>query len=466
MIKKQIPPADCCPRRSNGVNRRQVLLAASGLAASLTPVSSAFGQEERWYDAIFKDDADDVISQPRKSKLVKLDNSDLNTSSVPLVSKTMLERFDTAIEDYERLVKKGGWPDLKRSRFLRSGSRHRTIPLVRKQLTITGDIDGTGNIWPQDEDYFDENLATALKNYQHRHGLRVTGRLDRSTRSQLSYSAKDRLKQLKRNRHRLAKLLKLATAERYVLVNVPGYQLEAIAKDDVERRHTVIVGRADRQTPDISATIRGVNFFPFWRVPSSIAKRDLIPRARKDSGFIEKQRFRVSAGSFDGPRISPDDISWKKASAQRLKFRQDPGPWNALGLVRINMPNKDIIYLHDTPMKHLFKQRYRAFSAGCIRVHDVMALVSWLGTGDPNLEPKAIERLLDRTDAADLREKRSKNLNFRLARPVPVHLVYLTAWIEDDGRVVFRSDIYNRDGNRSSGRLEIAKAKAMKDLTP
>ncbi|MEM7748028.1 MAG: L,D-transpeptidase family protein [Pseudomonadota bacterium] len=466
MTKKPNPPADRCPRRSNGVNRRQVLLAASGLAASLTPVSSALGGDERWYDAIFKDDADEVTRPARKSKVLRLDDSDLNTSSVPLVSKAMLKRFDKAIEDYERLVKKGGWPGLKRGRFLRSGSRHRTITLVRKQLIITGDFDNSGHVWAQDEDYFDEGLVAALKNYQHRHGLRVTGRLDRSTRSQLAYSAKDRLKQLKRNRERLAKLLKMATAERYVLVNVPGYQLEAVAKGDVERRHTVIVGRADRQTPDLTATIRGVNFFPFWRVPYSIAKRDLIPRARKDPGFIEKQHFRVSAGSFGGPRISPDDISWNRASAHKLKFRQDPGPWNALGLVRINMPNKDIIYLHDTPMKHLFKQRYRAFSAGCIRVHDVMALVSWLGQDEPGLKPDAIERLLDRTDAADLREKRSKSLNFRLARAVPVHLVYLTAWIEDDGQVVFRSDIYNRDDNRSSGRLQLAKAKAMRDLTP
>ncbi len=466
MIKKQNPPADRCPRRSNGVNRRQVLLAAGGLAASLTPVSSAFGREERWYDAIFKDDAVDLAKPSRKPKVLRLDDSDLNTSNVPLVSKDMLKRFDEAIEDYQRLVKKGGWPGLKRGRFLRSGSRHRTIPLVRQQLTITGDFDNFGTVWPQDEDYFDESLVAALKSYQHRHGLRVTGRLDRSTRGQLAYSAKDRLKQLKRNRERLAKLLKLTTSERYVLVNVPGYQLEAVAKGEVERRHTVIVGRADRQTPDLSATIRGVNFFPFWRVPASIAKRDLIPRARKDPSFVEKQRFRVSAGSFNGPRISPEDISWNRASAHKLKFRQDPGPWNALGLVRINMPNKDIIYLHDTPMKHLFKQRYRAFSAGCIRVHDVMALVSWLGQGNPGLEPKAVDRLLDRTDAADLREKRGKNLNFSLANPVPVHLVYLTAWVEDDGQVVFRSDVYNRDDSRSSGRIQLAKAKAMKDLTP
>lgn len=111
------------------------------------------------------------------------------------------------------------------------------------------------------------------------------------------------------------------------------------------------------------------------------------------------------------------------------------------------MPNKDIIYLHDTPLKRLFKQRHRAFSAGCIRVHDVMALVAWFGRGNDDLSRKAIEELIEETDPADQSERRDKHLDFKLKRSVPVHLAYLTAWVEDDGHVVFRNDIYNRDGN-------------------
>ena len=465
MSRNSLPPQDRYPRRSDGVNRRQVLLAATGLAASLAPVAAAQA-EERWYDTIFQPQTDGASSTTQKPKVLRLDDSDLNTSSVPLVSKEMLKRFDEAIEHYTKLVDQGDWPKLKRGRYLRTGSRHRTIGLVRKQLAITGDLDSHSSSWSPDSDYFDDNFANALKTFQHRHGLRVSGRLDRSTRHQLSFSAKERLKQLKGNRRRIARLLKISSSDRYILVNVPGYQLEAITQGEVDRRHTVIVGRRDRQTPELSATIRGVNFFPFWRVPYSIAKKDLIPRARRDAAFIEEQNFRVSSGSFGGQRLDPEDINWKRASADTLKFRQDPGPWNALGLVRVNMPNKDIIYLHDTPLKRLFKQRHRAFSAGCIRVHDIMALVAWLGRGNDDLSRKAIDELIEETDPADQSERRDKHLDFRLKRSVPVHLAYLTAWVEDDGRVIFRNDIYNRDGNRSRRRARIAKVTGTQDLSP
>lgn len=466
MRKNSRPPSDRSPRPSDGVNRRQVLFAATGLAVSLTPVPATAADGESWYEAIFRNNREASTAASRKKQQPSIDDSDLSASGVPLVSKAMLERFDTAIQQYEQIVKEKNWTGLKRGRFLRAGSRHQTIATVRSQLIATGDYKGPLPTWPQDDDYFDDGLATALKVFQQRHGLRITGRLDRSTRHQLSYGAKDRLRQLKRNRQRLVDLLNTAKSQRYVLVNIPGYQLEAVANGEVERRHTVIVGRPDRQTPDLSATIQGVNFFPFWHVPHSIAERDLIPRARKDPEFIAEQHFRISTGSFSGSRVLPENIVWKSATAQKLKFRQDPGPWNALGLVRVNMPNKDIIYLHDTPMKHLFKQRYRAFSAGCIRVHNVMDLVAWLGSDQDELDRQSIARLIEETDAKDQSETRSQNLDVSLKRPVPVHLVYLTAWIEDNGQVMFRPDIYKRDDSRSAEPDIPADIRSSRAVTP
>jgi len=431
-------------RPDAGCTRRQVLFSTVGLAASFTPIANIKAYEERWYDNIFRQ-GNSLASISDSDDHTSSDNSDLRTGTVPLLSENMLARLDKAILHYTGLVKSGGWPLLQRARFLRQGRSHETIAIVRKQLIAMGDMDQSHFVWSQDLNYFDECVATALKRFQKRHGLRITGHLDRSTRYHLSYSALDRLERLKQNRNRLSRLLIKVRSGPYILVNIPGYQLEAVSQNTVERRHIVIVGRADRQTPEMTAAIRGVNFFPYWRVPQSIARRDLIPRARSDIKFLAEQRFRITTGSFSGPELDANDVDWTNITEKKVRFRQDPGPWNALGLVRINMPNKDIIYLHDTPMKSLFKRQHRAFSAGCIRVHNVMDLVAWIGSRHQDLKREAIDRLIETTNPVDLRERRSRHLNFNLKQPLPVHLAYLTAWVEDSGAVIFHTDVYNRD---------------------
>ncbi len=140
----------------------------------------------------------------------------------------------------------------------------------------------------------------------------------------------------------------------------------------------MIVGKPERQTPTVRATIRALNFFPYWRVPESVAHLDLIPRLVKEPGYLQQERIRVLTGSFNGPEVDSSAIDWRQADAKQLRFRQDPGPQNALGLVRIDMPNEHGVYMHDTPLKPLFNQRARAFSAGCVRVQDVFTLVEWI----------------------------------------------------------------------------------------
>ena len=359
----------------------------------------------------------------------------------------MLANIDRAIAHYRRIAARGGWPTTKSLRLLRPGEDNEAIPAIRKQLIITGDIPEKGAGYYAGSYHFDEWLEFGVKRFQQRHGLRVSGRLDRPTRAQLAVSADARLSQLMLNRQRIAKLLEGATEDRYVLVNVPAFQLEAVERYEVRRRHRVIVGKPDRQTPSISATIKGLNFFPYWRVPDSVANLDLIPRLVREPDYLEKEHIRAAKGYYDGPELDTTNIDWRTVDAKKIKFRQDPGPWNALGLVRINMPNKDIVYMHDTPLKPLFKQRHRAFSAGCVRVEGVMDLVSWIARYEPGLnEPGAIEDLVDRGRPEELREKRPKEYDVKLTRPIPVHFAYITAWAEEDGRVEFRPDIYQRDG--------------------
>ena len=247
---------------------------------------------------------------------------------------------------------------------------------------------------------------------------------------------------------RIRELLAQRPEDRYVLVNAAAFQLEAVERGEVQQRHRTIVGKPERASPVVRANIRAINFFPYWRVPDSVATLDLIPRLRKEPEYLAKEKIRVVRGNFNGPESTRPRSTGARRLATEIKFRQDPGPQNALGLMRIDMPNSEGVYMHDTPMKPLFQQRARAFSAGCVRVQDVPKLVDWiaryehgLGSAGPR-RPGRRGRQCARSD---------------LTRPVPVYFAYITAWAEpSDGRVVFRPDVYNRDGinDGATGREE------------
>ncbi len=248
-------------------------------------------------------------------------------------------------------------------------------------------------------------------------------------------TADARLAQLRLNLGRMRELMAQPTEDRYILVNIPAFQLEAVEKYEVQQRHRVIVGRTERQSPSVNATVRALNFFPYWRVPDSVAHLDLIPRLIKEPDYLAKEKIRVLNG-VNGTEVDPMTVNWGSPEALKLKFRQDPGPQNALGLVRIDMPNQHTVYMHDTPMKTLFSQRSRAFSAGCVRVENVFDLVDWIARYEPGWQPGRAQAIVEAGQAVDV----------NLTRPVPVHFVYITAWAERDGEVEFRPDIYGRDG--------------------
>jgi murein L,D-transpeptidase YcbB/YkuD len=234
--------------------------------------------------------------------------------------------------------------------------------------------------------------------------------------------------------------------ERYILVNVPAYQLEAVERFEVAQRHRVVAGRPGRDTPSLKATIKALNFFPSWKVPDSVAQLDVFPRLVKEPEYLEKEKIRVVMGDFNGPEIDATAIDWSIADASKVKLRQDPGPQNALGLVRIDMQNEHGVYMHDTPLKTLFEQRSRAFSAGCVRVQDVFKLVSWIARYEPGWEnPGQVDAVI----------QMGQPLDVQLTRPIPVYFSYITGWAEANGTVNFRTDIYNRDGQTSDATAQM-----------
>lgn len=417
------------------------LMLAVGLCVCAGSAASAQGAEPTWWEKLpgFGGPAGTRPQRtsdedPRRRPEVL---NDLRPDATPMRSDAMIEALEAAIDRYQAVAAAGGWAPIPGSRTIRPEDDDERVPLVRRRLAMTGELSRRS---ASNGDFgFSDDLEPAIRRYQDNNGLRVTGRVDKQTLQALNIPAQARLAQLRLNLQRVRDLMGQRIEERYVLVNAAAFQLEAVERHQVELRHRIIAGKPERQTPSVRATIKALNFFPYWRVPDSVATLDLIPKLARDPDYLQKEQIRVLTGSFNGPELDPTNIDWTQADAHKIKFRQDPGPQNALGLVRLDMPNEHGVYMHDTPMKPLFNQRGRAFSAGCVRVQDVFTLAEWVARYEPGWDqPGRAQEILAGGQAFDL----------NLTRPVPVYFTYITAWAEADGRIIFRPDIYGRDGVR------------------
>ena len=210
--------------------------------------------------------------------------------------------------------------------------------------------------------------------------------------------AQERLAQLETNLKRIQGLMSINKAPRYVLVNVPDFVAQAVDHGNLALDTNVVVGKPARATPQVSAKIIEVNFYPTWSVPDIVAQNDLIPAIRRDPNYFYEQHFNVMK-DWQAPPLDPASIDWASPQVASYKFRQDPGPQNALGVVRINMPNKHSVYMHDTPLKRLFGQSARAFSSGCVRVEKVSELVAWLLSGQNGWTLEKVEAQRRRREA-------------------------------------------------------------------
>jgi murein L,D-transpeptidase YcbB/YkuD len=234
----------------------------------------------------------------------------------------------------------------------------------------------------------------------------------------------------------VTRLRTLATnlGPRYVVCNLPAARIEAIENGAAVSRHTAVVGKPDRPSPEINSKIVEVNFNPYWTVPASIVRKDLIPRMQDQPDYLTSNHIRI----FDvqHKELQPADINWYSQDATNYTFRQDPGSFNSLGSIRINFPNPHQVYMHDTPLKNLFGEDFRFHSSGCVRVQNVRELVVWLLSGTRGWSRPEIDMLI----------KSGELKTARLTNPVPLHWVYVTGWATADGIVQFREDIYGRDG--------------------
>lgn len=397
---------------------RLAALAALGLGV-LAPMSVA----QEWNP--FKSAPGAGIGRPKAAS-----QADQPTSSLePFVGDRTLAATRAAVETYRRVAANGGWPAIPKGQQLRSGDNDARVATLRARLAAEGyGVPRSGSL-------FDARVEAALKEFQQRHGLRAAGVLNGETLAALNVPAEVRAAELGRSVEALAALKTQTAGRHYVLVNVPSFELQAVdAGGRLLLYSRVIVGKPSTQTPDLSAAIRAVDFMPYWHVPPSIAQRAIIPAIQKDPSYLDRERIRVFS-AWGGTEIDPSTVNWFAPQATRYVFRQDPGPQNALGLVRIDMPNKHTVYLHDTPMKRLFDGYNRSLSAGCVRVQNVFALAGLLiGEDEP-----AVRRRLEPLMAS------GERTTLKLAQPVPVHFTYLTGWSTGDGPAHFRDDLYDRE---------------------
>jgi L,D-transpeptidase YcbB len=352
----------------------------------------------------------------------------LSLSHEPTLDAGTVQRIKDAALSYSDLAVRGGWPDIPTNAKFAAGVAGPHDELLRKRLIVSGDLAADKSSGP-----YDEVLSEAVKRFQARHGLAPTGLVTPRTIAAMNVPVQKRIRQLEASLERLEDMT-FSFGERYVVVNIPAAFAEAVENDAVVRRYRVIVGKTEKPSPTLTAEITGVVLNPTWTVPSSIAKTEISAHMRKDPSYLSRMHMEV-LDAHDNP-IDPHAVDWSGTHAPNFTVRQENGTWNALGSVKIDMPNPYSVYMHDTNQRSLFSDDYRFDSHGCSRVDNVRDLAAWL------LQPELTKWNRAAIDAAIAS---GQHQEIALPKKVPVAWIYLTAWMTRDQTVQFRNDVYNQD---------------------
>lgn len=328
------------------------------------------------------------------------------------------------------------WLKIPDAASIHPGDTHPHIPLIRERIAQAHDADGIAEfqVKPSKSEHYDAELASAVKAFQAQHNLNTDGVIGKNTLRALNRTLAWKIRQLRINMERLRWLPK-KLGDRYLLVNTAGFMLTAAEQDQEVLSMRIIVGRDYRSTPTFNSAMSHMVLNPYWNVPYSIATQDLLPKQKSDPAFFSNGGFKIFPGNDrNAEAIDPDEIDWHDLKGGFPYFlRQDPGKQNALGRIKFMFPNSFSIYLHDTPSKSLFQRDIRTFSSGCIRLEKPMELAAFA----------LKEQSLPEKFMADLDSENTKTVH--LPKPLPIFLVYITAWVDAHEMVHFSPDIYDRD---------------------
>ena len=341
------------------------------------------------------------------------------------------------LERYRNLAAQGEVEQLPAAgKSIDPGSQYAGVQLLAKRLQRVGDLPENASL-PADNTYGGA-LVDGVKRFQFRHGLNADGRIGAQTLKQLNVPASQRVEQLRLTLERW-RWIPHEFPQPPIVVNIPEFQLRTYdANGRIALTMNVIVGKAFRhQTPVFDRDMRYIVFRPYWNVPPSIQRSEIVPAIQKDRDYIAKKNYEVTTqgGQVVTSGTISDDIL-QQLRAGKLAVRQKPGPNNALGLVKLMFPNEYNVYLHSTPAPQLFSQFRRDFSHGCIRVEKPDELATWALRGNADWT-------LERVRATMQGSK--DNVQVNLTKPIPVLIIYGTAVVEEDGTPRFFDDLYGHD---------------------
>lgn len=349
----------------------------------------------------------------------------------------MYRSMKKALLRYRGLQQAGGWPEFPAGRRLEPGDEHPRVAALRERLFATGDLIESDPVEGEfDAEVYDERLATAVLAFQRRHGLTEDAIVGPQTQAALRVDVDTRVAQIEANMER-ARWLPADMGSRHVVVNVPGFELEVFEDDQVVMQMAIIVGQRYRRTPVYSSVLTRLELNPRWYIPDSIARKDLLPKLQEDPYHMSSAGLRFY-DRHSHQELHREEIDWWQMQTDGympVLMRQDPGPANALGRVKFLFDNPYAVYLHDTPARSLFDKNVRTFSSGCIRIERPLEMTEFLLRGSSRWDRMAIDDVL----------ASGRQTPIQLPEAVGVHLVYRTAWMDEDGQVQFRTDIYGRD---------------------
>ncbi|MDO8608533.1 MAG: L,D-transpeptidase family protein [Phaeospirillum sp.] len=343
-------------------------------------------------------------------------------------------RLKETLEHSRAIARAGGWPVLPDGPKLVPGESDDRIPTLRKRLIVTGELESglTGNR------EFDAPLVEAVKRFQLRHGLDPDGTVGARTFATLNVSAESRARQIAVNLERW-RWMPRNLGRHHIAVNIPAATLDAVEDGAVALAMRVVVGDTKHPTPSMNATMNSMVLNPPWSVPPSIANKEILPKLRRDPNYLASSNLKITDYPVDSPEAAGDGVDWNAIGKKfPYRLRQPPGPDNALGLVKFNLKDSDDIYMHDTPNRKVFARPYRALSHGCVRLErpielgELMLGEHWRGRLGENITANSSTRTL------------------KMERTIPVYLVYLTAWADEEGVIHFRDDLYGHDRRLAS----------------
>ncbi len=331
------------------------------------------------------------------------------------------------LADYRGIAVAGGWPRVPEGPTLHPGDSDPRVISLRQRLAVTGDLPEGGDT---SSPIFDEDLKAAVIRFQQRHALDADGVVGKNSYAALNVPVETRVEQIRLSLERL-RWVRGERSERFIAVNIAGYRVFFVEGESVAWVTRAMVGKTYRQTPVFRGTLSYMEINPTWTVPPGILRNDVLPAIRRDVSYLANKNMSVI--DRDGRRVDPATVDWQSRSLP-YSFRQEPGPNNALGEVKFIFPNKHFVFLHDTPNRALFSRPDRTFSSGCIRVENPFTLAELIMNEPAKWDQAALEGVRD--------TRKTRRIN---TPKLPVLILYLTASVEQDGRVRFLKDVYDRD---------------------